>query len=175
MAVPPPDAGRVTCSPVRSAVRAVTAASPEEAAAHFADRLRFETDCADVHADLVAGVPGIVVVDARMPAAYAAGHVPGARSLPHTEITPARVRALLAVAARSAAPAGGTVFVTYCWGPHCNGATRAARALAALGYPVKEMIGGIAGWRAEGYDLATASVSSDCICRTNMQDLPGFA
>ena len=67
------------------------------------------------------------------------------------------------------------LFVTYCWGPHCNGATRAARALAGLGYPVKEMIGGIAGWRAEGYRLATASVLSDCISRTNVQDSPGFA
>lgn len=31
--------------------------------------------------------------------------------------------------------------VTYCWGPGCNGATRAALALAELGFLVKEMLG----------------------------------
>jgi rhodanese-related sulfurtransferase len=46
-------------------------------------------------------------------------------------------------------PAGTTV-VTYCWGPGCNGATRAALAFARLGYPVKEMIGGYEYWVREG-------------------------
>jgi rhodanese-related sulfurtransferase len=41
--------------------------------------------------------------------------------------------------------------ITYCWGPGCNGATRAALALAQLGYPVKEMIGGIEYWIREGF------------------------
>ncbi len=144
-----------------SLVRAVPAASPAEAAAHFADRLRFETDCADVHADLVAGGAGVVVVDARSREAFAAGHVPGARSLPHAEITAATVGEML-----GREPPAEVVFVTYCWGPHCNGATRAARALAGLGHPVKEMIGGVVGWRAEGYSLATGCVASDCISRT---------
>jgi rhodanese-related sulfurtransferase len=109
---------------VSSAVRAVAAASPAEAAAHFADRLRFETDCADVHADLLAAAPGVVLVDARSRDAYAAGHVPGARSLPHADITPASVEALLAIEPSTARPGAGLLFVTYCWGPHCNGATR---------------------------------------------------
>ena len=38
----------------------------------------------------------------------------------------------------------------YCWGPHCNGAARGGLRLAELGYRVKEMIGGIDGWRREG-------------------------
>ena len=78
-----------------SVVRAVPPASPAEAAAHFADRLRFETDCADVHADLAAGIPGVVVVDVRSRQAFAAGHVPGARSLPHAEISAATVAGML--------------------------------------------------------------------------------
>ena len=109
----------------------------------------------------LAAAPGIVLVDARSRDAYAAGHVPGARSLPHADITPASVEALLAIEPSTERPGAGLLFVTYCWGPHCNGATRAARALAGLGYPVKEMIGGVAGWRVEGYRLATASVMSD--------------
>jgi rhodanese-related sulfurtransferase len=34
----------------------------------------------------------------------------------------------------------------YCWGPGCNGATKAAMQLSALGFPVKEMIGGMEYW-----------------------------
>jgi len=37
---------------------------------------------------------------------------------------------------------GDAMLVVYCWGPGCNGATKAARELAALGRPVKEMPGG---------------------------------
>jgi rhodanese-related sulfurtransferase len=47
-----------------------------------------------------------------------------------------------------------TVFVTYCAGPHCNGAARGALRLAELGRPVKIMTGGITGWIDEGFDLA---------------------
>lgn len=49
--------------------------------------------------------------------------------------------------------AGGTLFVVYCAGPHCNGANKAAVRLARLGYRVKEMIGGITGWRDAGFPL----------------------
>jgi rhodanese-related sulfurtransferase len=45
--------------------------------------------------------------------------------------------------------------VTYCWGPHCNGATQAAAKLAGLGFRVKEMIGGFDYWCREGYDIET--------------------
>ena len=145
-----------------SAVRAVAAASPAEAAAHFADRLRFETDCADVHADLVAAAPGIVRRRRAQPGTRTRRATCRVRAAcPTPTITPASVEALLAIEPSTEPPGAGLLFVTYCWGPHCNGATRAARALAGLGYPVKEMIGGVAGWRAEGYRLATASVLSD--------------
>jgi hypothetical protein len=46
--------------------------------------------------------------------------------------------------------APGTNFVVYCWGPGCNGATRAGLIIAELGYPVKEMIGGFEYWAREG-------------------------
>ena len=48
-----------------------------------------------------------------------------------------------------------TVFVTYCAGPHCNGATRGALRLAKLGRPVKIMPGGVTGWLDEGFELTT--------------------
>jgi rhodanese-related sulfurtransferase len=128
----------------RSTVRAVPAAASVVAERHFLGRLAFETDCADVHADLEAGADGIVVLDVRSAEAYAEGHVPGARSLPHALISEETTRDF----------SPDVVYVTYCWGPHCNGATRAAAKLASLGFQVKEMIGGINGWQAEGYELA---------------------
>ncbi|WP_430783077.1 rhodanese-like domain-containing protein [Actinoplanes sp. G11-F43] len=113
---------------------------------HFSNRLRFETDVSDVHGDLAAGVPGLVVIDSRNTASWEQGHLPEAVHLPTREI-----------AGRAAAtvPAGSTV-VTYCWGPGCNGATRAALEFARLGYAVKEMIGGYEYWVREGFPVEGA-------------------
>jgi rhodanese-related sulfurtransferase len=49
--------------------------------------------------------------------------------------------------------AADIAFVVYCAGPHCNGADRAALALARLGRRVKKMIGGVTGWKDEGFAL----------------------
>ena len=48
----------------------------------------------------------------------------------------------------------GTVFVTYCAGPHCNGAARGALCLAQFDRPAKIMAGSITGWLDEGFELA---------------------
>lgn len=123
-------------------VTAIPFALPNDALSHFEARLAFETDCSDVH-EALKGSPGFVLVDVRGPAHFAAGHVPGAVNIPHRTMT----------ADRMAAYPSDTMFVVYCAGPHCNGANKAAIRLARLGYPVKEMIGGIAGWRDEGFAL----------------------
>jgi rhodanese-related sulfurtransferase len=128
-----------------SRVLGVEAAAPEVAAGHFLSRLSLETDPADVHADMAAGREGFVLVDARSREAYRERHVPGAVSLPQREIDAGTVAAL----------SHDDVVVVYCWGPHCNGAARGAAKLAALGFRVKEMIGGIDGWRREGLPVAT--------------------
>ncbi|MGE0717389.1 MAG: rhodanese-like domain-containing protein [Alphaproteobacteria bacterium] len=126
---------------MKSAVAQVPAAASVEAAAHFARRLALETDCADVHASLAAGADDFVLLDVRGPLSYVRGHVPHAISLPHRQID----------AGRMAAWADDTLFVVYCAGPHCNGADRAALALARLGRPVKIMLGGVTGWQDEGF------------------------
>lgn len=124
----------------------VAAAPAGEALAHFSALLAFETDCSDVRAAVAARHPGFVVLDVRSPELYAAGHVPGAHSLPHRRI----------VEKNLAAFPDGTLFVVYCSGPHCNGADRAAVALARLGRPVKKMIGGMTGWLDEGFEVMKA-------------------
>lgn len=124
-----------------SRVLEIPPAPPADGAAYFRARLAYTTDPADVHADLVAGASGFVVVDARAPDAYARGHVPGAISFPYRAMTAETVAALL--------PPGKAV-VTYCDGIHCNASTRAAARLAALGRQVKEMLDGLDGWRRDG-------------------------
>jgi len=120
-------------------------AAPADAAAFFSTLLSCQTDVSDVHASLAAAAPGLVLADSRSGQAWQQGRVPGAIHLPTAEI-----------AARAAAtiPAGVMV-VTYCWGPGCNGATRAALEYARLGYHVKEMIGGYEYWVREGFPVMT--------------------
>ena len=130
--------------PNTSAVTAIPAADPREAQTHFERLLSFETDCWDVHAALADGHADFVVVDVRGPDAFRAGHVPGALNLPHGRITE---RSLAAFPADK-------LLVVYCNGPHCNGADRGAARLARLGRKVKKMIGGVEGWKDEGFSLA---------------------
>ena len=58
--------------------------------------------------------------------------------------------------------------VTYCWGPGCNGATRAALALAQLGYQVKEMLGGFEYWAREGFAVVWTAPPTRIGCRRNV-------
>ncbi len=114
-----------------------------DAVAFFAAQLAFQTDIADVHAALAGGDPGFVLVDVRSRAAWDQGHVPGARHRP-TGALPADLDPAVPV-------------VVHCWGPGCNGATRAALVLAKAGYAVREMIGGFEYWAREGLPVDSAA------------------
>lgn len=128
-----------------SPVTQVPAAEPSVALKHFERLLTVETDCWDVHAGLEQPARDFVLLDVRSPSDFAAGHVMGAVNIPHRLISE-----------RTLAPhPRETLFVVYCAGAHCNGADRAARRLAELGRSVKKMIGGVVGWKDEGFDLVT--------------------
>ena len=131
-----------TTSPVTGPA---TPNDPRQAAAFFAASLDFQTDAADVRAALLTGAPGFTLVDSRSRAAWDHGHIPGAVHLPTAEIAE-RAADLLDPA---------VPVVTYCWGPGCNGATRAALALALAGYSVKSMLGGVEYWIREGHPVRT--------------------
>jgi rhodanese-related sulfurtransferase len=126
-------------------VLATPPAPPDQAAAWFAAKLAAQTDVSDVRAALALDEPGFTLVDTRSLAAWRQGHIPGAVHLP-TAMIPVR-------AARLLDPA--VPVVTHCWGPGCDGATKAALALARRGYRVKEMIGGIEYWIREGFPVQT--------------------
>ena len=120
---------------------AIDTAAIDTAAAleHFAAKLRYETDPSDVATAQAAG-DRFVLVDTRGHAAWHQGRAVGALHLPTAEI---------AERAASEIPPG-TPVVVYCWGPGCNGATKAAVQFSRLGYEVREMIGGFEYWAREG-------------------------
>ena len=126
-----------------SQVSRARARSDEKALEFYGDKLRHETDPADVHTDMENGVDGFVILDVRSADDYRDKHVAGAISLPHSRISKKRMAQF----------PDDTLFVVYCWGPGCNGSTKAALKLTQLGYAVKEMIGGIEYWEREGYPL----------------------
>jgi rhodanese-related sulfurtransferase len=130
---------RPASSPVEphfSFVLETPAATPEAARQHFLAKLSVETDAADLRTDLERGRKGFVVVDTRTPEAYARRHIPGALNIPSRTVN----------AQTTAALSKEDVIVVYCWGPGCNGATKAAVRFAALGFRVKELLGGIEYW-----------------------------
>ena len=126
-----------------TAVTTIAAAPSAIARDHFATTFTFETDCWDVH-DALSRQPDFVLLDVRSPSMFAEGHVAGAVSLPHGKITRSKLEQW----------PQDTLFVTYCAGPHCNGAARGALRLAELGRPVKIMAGGVTGWLDEGFELS---------------------
>lgn len=132
-----------------SAVTAIASAPSEIAREHFAAEFTFETDCWDVH-DALSREPDFVLLDVRSPTLFAAGHISGAINLPHGKIVRSKMQQW----------PDETLFVTYCAGPHCNGAARGALRLAELGRPVKIMAGGITGWIDEGFELERGAVAA---------------
>ena len=131
-----------------SSVTDIPAAPSEVAQAHFEAEFSFETDCWDTH-EALADDRDFVLLDVRSPALFAAGHISGAINLPHGKI----------IASKMAAWPDDMMFVTYCAGPHCNGASRGALRLAKLGRPVKILAGGVTGWLDEGFTLESGTTA----------------
>jgi rhodanese-related sulfurtransferase len=121
-----------------SAVLETPAAAPEEARQHFLRKLAFESDVADLMADLNKKNTDIVVIDTRSAKSFAECHIPGAINL--TKID----------AQTTAELSKDKVYVVYCWGPACNGSTKGVISLNTLGFRAKELTGGIEYWRKEG-------------------------
>ncbi|MGH3219559.1 MAG: rhodanese-like domain-containing protein [Streptosporangiaceae bacterium] len=116
------------------------------AADFFAAKLSYETDPTDLAAIRAAG-GGPAVIDTRPLTGWAHGRIPGALHIPGSELA-SRAAAML--------PDRDADIVVYCWGPGCNGSTKAAFTLASLGYRrVRELIGGFEYWAREGLAIET--------------------
>jgi rhodanese-related sulfurtransferase len=116
------------------------AASPEIAREHFLSKLAVETDAWDLKTDMERGRDDFIVVDTRSREDYETRRIAGAISLPHRAMNPETTAHL----------PKDKIMVTYCWGPDCNASTKGALKLAALGFRVKELIGGLEYWIKEG-------------------------
>ena len=122
------------------------APAPGETAAVMEDKLRFHTNSWDLSVDLRAGLSDIVMIDARSRDASAAGHIPGAVSFPHREMSAETTTRL----DRS------KVYVVYCDGIGCNASTKGTYKLASLGFRAKELLGGIDWWPRDGHPVAAS-------------------
>lgn len=118
------------------------------AAAFFAAKLAYEIDPADLAAAR-SGQSAPVVVDTRTLPAWEQGHIPGAVHIPGAE---------LSTRADTMLPDRSADIVVYCWGPGCNGATKAAATLTEIGYlRVRELIGGFEYWAREGFAIQSSA------------------
>ena len=113
---------------------------------YYQAKLDFEIDAAELFAALQADQRKIVVVDARLAAAYVAEHIPMAINLPHASLSNAMVRTL----------DSDNLYVCYCDGVGSNVSTKGAFGLAALGFEVVELSGGLDAWKRDGYKTETA-------------------
>ncbi len=86
----------------------------------------------------------VVVLDVRPEEEYAAGHIPGALSIPVDQL-PGRLAELPA----------DTEVVAYCRGTYCVLAHDAVRLLRAHGRPARRLAGGLLEWRLDGLPVET--------------------
>ena len=107
---------------------------------HYKQKLAFETDSWDLFEMLGRDEP-VVVVDGRSAEAYAREHIPGAVNLPHRELS----------AETTASLDRSRLYVCYCDGIGCNASTKTALKLLALGFEVRELMGGLDWWKRDGY------------------------
>ncbi|WP_042152936.1 MULTISPECIES: rhodanese-like domain-containing protein [unclassified Pseudoalteromonas] len=111
-------------------------ASKQQAGEFFSNKLANETDCSDVYADIKDKTNNYLLLDVRSEQAFDKSHAITALNIPHSQINEKSFERY----------PKDTLFVVYCWGPGCNGATKAALKISKLGFAVKEMIGGIHYW-----------------------------
>ncbi len=123
------------------------AAEPSVARAHFESKLAFETDPSDVRFDQQNSPGSCVVVDTRSPESFANGHVPSALNIPYRTMDANTTSKL----------DKNTLVIAYCTSVACNASTKGAARLSALGFRVKEMLGGIEAWQDEGYPVEKSS------------------
>lgn len=125
----------------------MTAYDFDGARRHFAAKLAYTTGTHEL-AQVIQTGQDAVIVDVRLPADFRAGHVPGAINLPK---------------GRWQRPEGLRKDVPnylYCYSQTCHLAAAAAAELLAQGYPVVEVEGGFAQWKADGSRIETEALEA---------------
>ncbi|MBV4365601.1 rhodanese-like domain-containing protein [Erwinia phyllosphaerae] len=134
-----------------SAVLQFPPPSAVQSEAWLREKLAYYTDAWDLAQDLANAITAIVVIDTRSTEHYLAGHIPGAASFPHATMTAETLAAL----------DKSKVYITYCDGIGCNGSTKGAWKLAAAGFRVKELIGGLDFWLRDRHPIAQGTAKGE--------------
>jgi rhodanese-related sulfurtransferase len=121
----------------------------------YESKLAYELDASDLFDALKDG-QAIIVIDARTPNFYQTEHIPNAINLPHRTMSESTTAEL----------DKQFLYVVYCDGVGCNASTKGACNLLELGFEVKELIGGIAWWKQEGFETigTQGSVGTPIFC-----------
>jgi rhodanese-related sulfurtransferase/DNA-binding transcriptional ArsR family regulator len=85
----------------------------------------------------------VIILDTRPANEYAAGHIPGALSVPVDELQ-RRLKKL----------PKHKEYVAYCRGPYCVYADRAVEMLSSSGRRARRLLGGFPEWRAAGFPIS---------------------
>jgi rhodanese-related sulfurtransferase len=110
---------------------------------YYQAKLEYEMDPCDLFNAMEKG-GAVIPVDTRKPAAFEKEHIPGAVNLPHRTIDENSTKGL----------DKSKTYACYCKGTGCNASTHGALKLARLGFKVKEVIGGLESWKADGYSTS---------------------
>ncbi len=108
--------------------------------AFYESKLAYEMDSADLF-ELLETSKAYVVLDARKKHGFDQEHIPTAINLPHREMNAETTKHL----------DKAKIYVCYCDGIGCNASTKGALKMAKLGFTVRELLGGIAWWKFDGY------------------------
>ncbi len=129
----------------------------EQQIAYYKEKLAFEMDPADLFQALENG-EDIIPIDTRQTFGFEKEHIPGAVNIPQITMSAENTSHL----------DNSKLYICYCDGIGCNGSTRGALKMAQLGFKVKELIGGIAWWKFDGYATEGAQpfegASIQCAC-----------
>ena len=119
---------------------------PARARTWFEDKLAFSTGPVELDHMLKAN-DNIVVIDVRAVEDFVKGHIPGALSLPEE-----RWDSLVGMSRDK-------THIFYCYTQTCHLAAKACLKFASRGYPVMEMEGGFAAWKAAELDIEREPVN----------------
>jgi rhodanese-related sulfurtransferase len=107
---------------------------------YFRAKLEYETTPYGLKQLIDEKPNNVIVVDVRPAKMFAAGHIPGARSIPIETL----------VNSLSSLPKDKTI-VTYCGDIACGLSPQAALELAQKGFRVQHLLGGIEEWTKKGF------------------------
>lgn len=107
---------------------------------HYKRKLSFEMDPSDLFHGFEQSTE-FIALDTRQVFGYDNEHIPSAINIPHKEMNIETTKHL----------DKSKTYVCYCDGIGCNASTKGALKMTELGFTVKELIGGLAWWKFDGY------------------------